>query len=103
MRIIIRDNTIECKPAMNAEELTNTLLSALMGVYRNTIDNTPATHQADMTKHLFDGFNVMASEFLKVLDPEADLHPELTEEAIRDMEDLILERKLADEVSEVSD
>lgn len=103
MRIIIRENTIECKPAMNAEELTNTLLSVLMGVYRNTIDNTPVEHQANMTKHLFDGFNVMASEFLKVLDPEADLHPELTEQAILEAENAILERETNNEVSEVSD
>lgn len=103
MRIIIREGTIECKPAMNAEDLTNTMFSALMGVYRNTVANTPEEYRPVITKHLFDGFNVMASEFLKVLDPNSDLHPELTEEAIRDMEDLILERKLADEVSEVSD
>lgn len=91
MRIVIRQDTIECKPPMNAEQLTNTLLSVLFSVYRANIDNTPEEHQHLITKHLFDNFNAAASEFLKQLDPESDLRPDLTEEAILAAENAILE------------
>ena len=91
MRIIIRENTLECKPPMNAEQLTNTLLSVLFSVYRDNIQSVPAEHQPLITKHLFDNFNTAASEFLKQLDPESDLRPDLTEEAILAAENAILE------------
>lgn len=100
MRIIIRENTLECKPPMNAEQLTNTLLSVLFSVYRNNIDSVPEEHRHLITKHLFDNFNTAASEFLKQLDPNSDLRPDLTEEAILEAENAILERvKTDDELS----
>lgn len=99
MRIIIRENTIECKPPMNAEQLTNTLLSVLFSVYKDNIQSVPAEHQHLITKHLFDNFNAAASEFLKQLDPESDLRPDLTEEAILEAENAILERKTNNELS----
>jgi hypothetical protein len=100
MRIIIRENTLECKPPMNAEQLTNTLLSVLFSVYQANINNTPEEHQHLITKHLFDNFNAAASEFLKQLDPESDLRPDLTEEAILAAENAILEGvKTDDELS----
>lgn len=92
MRIIIRENTIECKPPMNAEQLTNTLLSVLFSVYRDNIQSVPEEHQHLITKHLFDNFNAAASEFLKQLDPNSDLRPDLTEEAILEAENAILDR-----------
>lgn len=92
MRIIIRENTLECKPPMNAEQLTNTLLSVLFSVYRDNIQSVPAEYQPSITKHLFDNFNTAASEFLKLLDPESDLRPDLTEEAILEAENAILDR-----------
>ena len=91
MRIIIRENTIECKPPMNAEQLTNTLLSVLFSVYQSNIHDVPEEHRPLITKHLFDNFNAAASEFLKQLDPESDLRPDLTEEAILAAENAILE------------
>lgn len=91
MRIIIREETIECKPPMNAEQLTNTLLSVLFSVYRTNIQSVPEEHRHLITKHLFDNFNTAASEFLKQLDPESDLRPDLTEEAILAAENAILE------------
>ena len=100
MRIIIRENTIECKPPMNAEQLINTLLSVLFSVYRDNIQSVPEVHQPLITKHLFDNFNAAASEFLKQLDPESDLRPDLTEEAILAAENAILEGvKTDDELS----
>ena len=92
MRIIIRENTIECKPPMNAEQLTNTLLSVLFSVYQSNIHDVPEEHRPLITKHLFDNFNTAASEFLKQLDPESDLRPDLTEEAILEAENAILDR-----------
>ena len=97
MRIIIRENTLECKPPMNAEQLTNTLLSVLFSVYRDNIQSVPAEHQPLITKHLFDNFNTAASEFLKQLDPESDLRPDLTEEAILAAENAILEGVTTDD------
>lgn len=91
MRIIIREDTIECKPPMNAVQLTNTLLSVLFSVYRSNIDSVPEEHRYLITEHLFDNFNTAASEFLKQLDPESDLRPDLTEEAILAAENAILE------------
>lgn len=91
MRIIIREDTIECKPPMNAEQLTNTLLSVLFGIYQANINDAPTEHRHLITKHLFDNFNTAASEFLKQLDPESDLRPDLTEEAILAAENAILE------------
>lgn len=100
MRIVIRQDTIECKPPMNAEQLTNTLLSVLFSVYKANIDSVPEEHRHLMTKHLFDNFNAAASEFLKQLDPESDLRPDLTEEAILAAENAILEGvKTDDELS----
>ena len=100
MRIVIRQDTIECKPPMNAEQLTNTLLSVLFSVYQANIHNTPEEHQPLITKHLFDNFNAAASEFLKQLDPNSDLRPDLTEEAILAAENAILEGvKTDDELS----
>lgn len=100
MRIVIRQDTIECKPPMNAEQLTNTLLSVLFSVYKDNIQSVPEEHQPLITKHLFDNFNAAASEFLKQLDPNSDLRPDLTEEAILEAENAILERvKTDDELS----
>lgn len=92
MRIIIRENTVECKPPMNAEQLTNTLLSVLFSVYQDNIRSVPEEHQPLITKHLFDNFNTAASEFLAQLAPGADLRPDLTEEAILEAENAILDR-----------
>ena len=103
MRIVIRPNTIECKPPMNAEQLTNTLLSVLFSVYKTNIENVPEIHRPLITKHLFDNFNAAASEFLKQLDPNSDLRPDLTEEAILEAENAILEKVNNNEMSEMSD
>ena len=92
MKIVIKDGQLNAMPAINANDLTNVLLSALLGCYRATVESAPEQHKEAVKRLLFDTFNIAASEFLKEFDPESDLHPELTELAIMEAEDAILER-----------
>lgn len=95
MKITIEDGTLTMEPALTVGDLSDVLLSALFGLFQKVLADTPSQEQPPMRKALFDMFNVAASEFLKQLDPEAELHPELTERAIMEMEDQILEREMS--------
>ena len=91
MRIIVTDKKIEIKPKMGIGQITNYMLNALLSLYKTACEDNEALRQP-----IYDMFNGAASELLQHLIPDSDLHPNLTEQAILEMENAILDREVPD-------
>ena len=57
------------------------------------VQQAPDEFKEEIKKDLYDKFNFMASNILSAFDPEAELHPGLTERAILEAENKIIERE----------
>ena len=90
MYIKIKDQAFECKPAMTPLQLANQFLCVVLSTMEQDIAKVPDEHKQTVRDHYYDNFNLMASEFLKVLDPERDLRPDLTADAILKAEEELL-------------
>ena len=88
------DNKYEVKvsPSGTILDILELLGNASLHVMKHCVEEAPEALKETIQKDLYDKYNCMASNILSAFDPEADLHPGLTERAI-----LAMENKLNDE------
>jgi hypothetical protein len=76
-------------------DFVNALLMAQLNFFRDVVARTRGKEKEEMTNYLYDMYNSAASAFLKAFAPEIELRPDLTEQAILEKENEILEREAA--------
>lgn len=99
MQITINDNgrVLISEDGVTVNEVTEVLFTALLGMYRSSAEK--AENPEEATEHLYDYFNAMASSFLEAFAPEIELRPDLTTQAILEMENDILNRESEENAS----
>lgn len=80
-------------------EFMNTVNQVMFQVFMNCIKDAPEEHKQAAKEELYDAYNQAASAFLEALAPDLELRPDLTAEAILEMENQLLEQK-AEEIEE---
>lgn len=95
-RIIIRNDndkissTVEGQPTLST--FIQTLNTAILGAMQQAVAGVPIEHRPALTEALFDEYNYSASTLLSTFAPHLELHPSLTERAILEAENKILDR-----------
>jgi hypothetical protein len=90
---ITGDCRVSSAEPVHAHEMVNMTMGATLNIFNTILSQVPEADQTKCRHELYDLFNAGASAFLKVFDPEAELHPDLTEEAIlRAENEIIMER-----------
>ena len=74
---------------------TDLVLSALLAIYNTVISETPKKNQEQMKEFLFEMFNVSASALLAQMAPDIDLRPDITSDAILELEESMINDKLS--------
>jgi hypothetical protein len=78
---------------INLPEFMTTLSTAILGAMLQTLQSLSEDEQAQAKAEIFDMYNAAASNTLHLFDPEADMRPGLTAQAILEKEDEILDRQ----------
>lgn len=86
MKIVIENNTIQYHSSLTYSAAMSLLCSAMLDVLRRTAEAYP-----DQKHILYDEFNMAASQVLKEFIPDRELRPDLTERAILEMENRLLD------------
>ena len=63
------------------------LFTSALGMMNQVLNDTPLDKKEDMKHYLYDSFNEAASATLVMFAPDNELRPDLTVEALRDLED----------------
>ena len=88
------DNKYEVKVRSSGSILVGLELlgNASLHVMKHCVEEAPDALEEPIQKDLYDKYNCMASNILSAFDPEADLHPSLTERAILEMENKLIDK-----------
>lgn len=89
------DNNIDIKitPSGNILDVLELLGNATLQTMRFCVEEAPESIKKTIREDLYDKYNCMASNILEALDPEAELHPGLTEKAILEMENKLIDKQ----------
>lgn len=74
-------------------EAQTVLLNAIMNIQDTLLANTPEEHQQALREVIYDKFNEQASALLEHIIPDAELRPDLDEEAILETQNRLIEEK----------
>jgi hypothetical protein len=91
---ITEDGRVSASDPVTATEFINMTTAATLNMFNNILKQVPEEDAAKVKGDLFDMYNQGASALLKVFAPEFEVHPDLTEQAIMEMENEILDRKV---------
>ena len=87
--------TLQSEP-MSAADISNIALKGVYNSFQSIIQRVPENEMTACREELYDLFNVQASMFLQALIPDKELRPDLTAEAIMQMENEILDEAVPD-------
>lgn len=85
--------TVQVSPSGTILDVLELLGNASLHLMKHCVEEAPEALKDTITKDLYDKYNCMASNILSAFDPEADLHPNLTEKAILEMENKLIDRE----------
>ena len=74
----------DCKTSIS--ELTTILMTSQLEVMNQAIEDIPIEELPPIKEYIFDQVNLAMSEVLARFAPEIDMRPDITEEAILDLE-----------------
>ncbi len=96
LTITLDENSIrtEASEAMNIEEVMDVTLSAILGIM-NDIKNSAKTKEDEdkVEEFLFNMFNEAASALLAQFAPTRDLRPDITADAIMELENKLIKNQ----------
>ena len=84
--------TVQVSPSGTILDVLELLGNASLHLMKHCVEEAPEALKDTITKDLYDKYNCMASNILSAFDPEADLHPTLTEKAILEMENKLIDK-----------
>lgn len=76
------------------DTLIQTTNSILLNAMNQIVDNVPNQHKEDAKGELYDVYNRVASRTLEMFAPEYELRPTLTQQAILEAENRIMQRTI---------
>jgi len=97
-KIIIRQGkqtTLSISEPTPLPELINALFNAIHVAATSTYRSAPPNLQVEIKDDIYDMINIGASSVLQHFAPEIELRPNLTEQAILQAEDQIIEKQYA--------
>lgn len=99
IKIEVKDNKVSfgSTSPLSIQDATQTLLTVLEGMCQQCIKHTPNLAE-EVRNSLFDFLNQAFSSTLYRIDPEGDLHPTLTTQAILEAENAIIMEGRLDKV-----
>ena len=87
IKINVRKNSLTFDfSSLNFNDTLNALLNAILAAANQTVLNAPAEQQPQLREALFHAMNQQFSTLLASFDPETDMRPDLTAEAMLDAE-----------------
>jgi len=104
MKMTIKQNqqdgfTLKTKDPMSLDESMEMIMTAALAIMNDFAskvpDNENTNDRQKVKEALYDNFNEAASTVLTQFMPDKELRPDLTEEAIKDMEDEIMRGVIA--------
>lgn len=100
-KIIISEKNKEIRVSteqpLGIEDAINLTLSGVLSIMNDVVNNMPpshAQHKQQMKEHLFDMFNMAASNLLAQFAPEIDLRGDIQADAIMSLEDQLLAERV---------
>lgn len=96
MKITITDTSFTVDKPMQATEIADVLLQVTYNSILAAVDSVPTEKQQDVKEGFYDIMNDMFTAFLETLIPDKELRPDLTAEAILQLENEILDKQLAE-------
>ena len=96
MKVTITDKSVNFGTGVTPLDFLSLAFSACLMVMRKTVENTPVDYKQEVKEDLYDKFNQMASRTLETFIPDKELRPDLTEQAILEKEDEIMQRYIDD-------
>ena len=93
---ITEDGGLLASEPFQATEYINMTLATQLNIFNDIVRRAEERGDAEETKaFLYDTYNAAASAFLEVFAPEIELRPDLTAEAILEMENNLINEKAA--------
>lgn len=93
-KITLSNNTMICEPGLNIVDISQIFCAALVSAVNNIVypSDMPEEDILNIRKEIFDDMNLIFSRTLDEAFPEIALRPELTEQAIMEMENKLIEK-----------
>ena len=91
MFAITQDGYFLASDRFTPDEFINTTLQAQMQLFQSILSQATEDEQPKLKGELYDMYNLAASAFLEAFDPDSELRPDLTAEAILKAENEILD------------
>lgn len=95
--ITLTSNSMTCDPAMNPVDLAQIFCGALIAGVQNIKypEGIPEEEMAKIRRSMFDDLNLIFSRTLEIAFPELELRPEITEQAIMELENQMIDKEVA--------
>lgn len=92
--INLTSNSMTCEPAMNPVELAQIFCGALIASVQNIKypEGISEEEMSNVRRSMFDDLNLIFSRTLEIAFPELELRPEITEQAIMELENQMIEK-----------
>ena len=95
MKITIKRNSdgvaMKTDKPMKFDDVMEMIMAASLGFMNQFAEQVPENKQQELKEMIYDHYNESASALLQAFMPDKELRPDLTEEAIRKMEDEIMQ------------
>ena len=88
---------VSTEQPLGVEDAINLTLSGVLSIMNDIINNMPPSHtqyKQQMKEHLFDMFNMAASNLLAQFAPEIDIRADIQADAIMSLEDELLAKRV---------
>ena len=99
MKITIKRNeegiAFKADKEMGFDTAMELLITATLAVMNDFASKVPEEHRQKVKEAIYDNYNESASSLLDTFMPDKELRPDLTEEAIRRLEDEIMTDEIA--------
>lgn len=92
---ITEQGQVATSDPVNVLEVINMTSNAILNTFTDVLKQIPEDVQQKAREEFYDMYNTAASALLKVLDPQAELHPDITEQAILEAENRILDEQVS--------
>jgi hypothetical protein len=101
MKIVITKDkggvSLQTDDNVQIADLMDMLMTVALGSMNDMRESAPEGKDEEVRDYLYDNFNLAASTVLQEFAPDRELRPDLTEEAILEKQDEIMERVLKEQ------
>ena len=85
---------VETTQSYTLPDITILLLNGLLFMMNKALEKTPTDQQKQMKENIYDMVNIRMTAVLEKFAPEFELRPGLTEQALLEAENTVLEKRM---------